>query len=129
MQLEEFTVHDVSNFPEVRCDSNRIYSGYGPQWRDELEALIARAEPFYMVFDANGFEESQEDTRLRAKWLKENKSLLATVCKCIVSIEPNAEERERQNALSAGLERAFGVTRRVVADRQEATSVGHSLLK
>ncbi len=124
MQQSDFKVHDISAFPKVRCEASRIYPGYGPQWRDELEALIARDEPFYLVFSAGEFDETQEDIRLRTIWLKENKDRFARVCKSIVNIEPDDAKREKLAKLSAGAEKAFGIPGFVVRSEIEAAEAG-----
>jgi hypothetical protein len=108
MQLTDFKTHDVSRFPEARCVASRIYPGYGPQWREELEALIERNVQFFMVSGDDQFVEKPEDTRLRAVRLKANKHRPSRVCKSIVSIAPHDVKREKLVAQSAPGEPRLG---------------------
>lgn len=124
MRLSEFTIHDVTQFPVVRCVPERVYPGYGCQWRNELEALIDHNEPFFMVFDSGTFDEAAEDTRIRALWLKENRVCLSKVCRSIVSIEPNEQRRCKLAAQCPGLAKAFGIPRMVAGNDHEALSLG-----
>ena len=124
MQLSEFKVHDVSHFPAVRCVPTRMYPGHACQWRNELEALIDRNEPFFMVFDSGNCEEAAEDTRIRAIWLKQNRLCLSKVCRSIVSIEPNEQRRCKLAAQCPGLAKAFGIPRMVAVNDNEAMCLG-----
>lgn len=124
MQLSEFTVHDVKQFPAVRCGPESVRPGYATQWRMELEALIERDEPFFMLFAEGDFKEEPEDTRIRAIWLKQNKLSLSRVCRSIVSIEPDTTKRAKLLEQLPGLERAFGIRRLVASTESEARMVG-----
>ncbi len=48
---ESFTVHDVSAFPVVRPRNAGMTEGYAPQWVSEMEALLARGEPYVLVLE------------------------------------------------------------------------------
>ncbi|MFM0648558.1 hypothetical protein PQR14_29900 [Paraburkholderia bryophila] len=124
MQLSDFTVHDIARFPEVRCAPETVHPGYSAQWRLELEALIERGEPFFMLFAEGEFNEEPEDTRVRAVWLKENKANLASVCRSIVSIERDEAKRAKLLGQLAGLEKAFGIPRLVASTEAEGWVVG-----
>ncbi|WMY11275.1 hypothetical protein [Paraburkholderia phenoliruptrix] len=124
MQLSDFTVHYVARFPEVRCTPETVHPGYSAQWRLELEALIERGEPFFMLFADGDFDEAPEDTRVRAVWLKENKARLAKVCRSIVSIESDAAKRAKLLVQLVGLERAFGIPRLVASSEAEGRVAG-----
>lgn len=128
MLLSEFKVHDVSHFPAVLCKPEQAYPGYGCQWRCELEALLERDEPFFMVFNDGDYQEAPEDTRLRAIWLKENKQCLSRLCKSIVSVTPDAQQRCKMEAQCAGLSKAFGIPRMVASDAHEANTLGWQTL-
>ncbi|WP_186150180.1 hypothetical protein [Burkholderia gladioli] len=128
MQLSEFTVHDVAQFPEVRCAPETAYPGYAAQWRAELEALIERGEPFFMLFAEGEFKEAQEDMRVRAVWLKENKVTLAKLCRSIVSIESDAAKRAKLLEQLRGLEKAFGIPRLVASTESEGRVAGLELM-
>jgi hypothetical protein len=124
MQLSDFTVHNVARFPEVRCAPETVHSGYSAQWRLELEALIERGEPFFMLFAEGEFKEEPEDTRVRAVWLKENKARLARVCRSIVSIESDEAKRAKLLGQLPGLEKAFGIPRLVVSNEADGQVAG-----
>ncbi len=124
MQLSDFTVHDVARFPEVRCAPEAAQVGYAAQWRTELETLIERGDPFFMLFVEGEFKEAPEDTRIRAVWLKENKAKFAKLCRSIVSIESDAAKRAKLLQQSKGLEKAFGIPRLVASTEAEGRAAG-----
>lgn len=128
MELSEFHVFNVTHYPAVWCCREDVYPGYGPRWQEEIEAMLSLQQPFYMVFIPGDFTEEPADTRLRAIWLKANKVRLGEFCKCIISIEPDVELREQMMAKMGGLEKAFGVPRRVTASLEEASALGDSLV-
>jgi hypothetical protein len=115
-----FELHDVSGFPIVRSRANTARPGYAPQWEGEMEALLARAEPFVIIFEGDRPEEAQEDRKHRGIWLKKNKLRLSAVCKALISIEENDLKRMAVKAQSAMAERAFGIPMMVVASPAEA---------
>jgi len=98
MSLAEFSVFNVEHFPAVWCCSENVYPGYGPRWQAEIEALVERQTPFYMVFIPGDFTETAADTRVRAVWLKQNKARLASVCKSVISIETDSDKRQLMQA-------------------------------
>lgn len=128
MGISEFTVFDVSRFPAVCCHAENMVCGYGRRWQEEMEALIAHGDPFYMIFLPGDFCEDKADTRLRALWLKANKTQLAMVCRSLISIEADPERRAALTAEKVGLERAFGIPRLVTSSLNEALLVGATSL-
>lgn len=123
-----FELHDVSDFPIVRSRANAARPGYAPQWEKEMEALVARAEPFAIIFEGERPEETQQDRKRRGIWLKQNKSRLGAVCKALVSIEEDDLKRIAVKAQSVMAEKAFGIPMVVVASHKEAEiSAKHKL--
>ena len=118
----------MTHYPAVLCCPENVYPGYGPRWQEEIEAILSLHKPFYMVFIPGDFTQEPADTRLRALWLKANKVRLSEFCKCIISIEPDKQLREQMIAKMGGLEKAFGVPRRVTASLAEAKALGGSLV-
>lgn len=129
MTTSTFRVLDISQFPAVVCRCENLYPGYGSQWQAELEALIETAQPFYLLFAPGDFSEEAADTRLRAIWLKANKSVLAKVCKSILSIEPDEEKRGQLQTQNEGMEKAFGIPRLVARGLEEAHTMGNQTLQ
>jgi hypothetical protein len=123
-----FEFHDVSGFPIVRSRANIARPGYAQQWEDEMEALLARAEPFVIIFEGERPDEAQEDRKHRGIWLKQNKLRLGTVCKALITIEKNDLRRFAPNAQSAMSEKAFGIPMIIVADQSEATDAAKQKL-
>ncbi len=117
---ESFTVHDVSAFPVVRPRNAGMTEGYAPQWVSEMEALLARGEPYVLVLEGVRVDEAHEDRKQRGLWLKKNKQALRKVCKALISVEPDALKRAAFRLQAAGAVRAFGIPMDVVASAAEA---------
>jgi hypothetical protein len=124
----DFALHDVSDFPLVRISGRGLPAGYATQWAAEMDRLLARGEPFALVFLDNTEHDSHDDQKLRTLWLKQNKTRLAKLCRGIVGIEPDRAKRLVKRAQGAALAMAFGLTMKIVATRAEAETVARRLL-
>ena len=118
-----FSIHDVSDFPIVRFRPETAVEGYAPLWENDMDALLRHGEPFVMLFEQERSDEAHVDRKRRGLWLKHNKLALAAICRGLVSIEANAEERARLQAMAAGAMKAFGIVQEVAATRDEADAL------
>jgi hypothetical protein len=120
MRFEDFKLHDVSRFPVVTLHGRGLPPGYGPTWASELEALLSQERPFVMIFPDSVENETHEDQKLRAIFLKANKTRLAAKCQAIFGVEPNKAKRVLKRAQGAVIAAAFGLRFRIVATLEEA---------
>ncbi|WP_042338261.1 hypothetical protein [Paraburkholderia ferrariae] len=125
---DRFIVHDLHAFPLVWSRCRAIVPGYAAQWAHEMDALLARAEPFVIVFEEGQPEETHDDRKTRGLWLKQNKALLGTVCRAVIAIEPDAEKRTALQAQSALASRAFSVAMEVAASSEAALERAREIL-
>ncbi|GAA4218975.1 hypothetical protein GCM10022253_20290 [Sphingomonas endophytica] len=128
--MREFTfdLHDVSEFPIIRSHATAARPGYAPQWEREMEALVAKAKPFVIIFEGERTDETQEDRKQRGIWLKHNKSRLGAICKALISIEESELKRIAVKAQSAMAAKAFGIPMIVVGSGFEAREVAREFL-
>ncbi|WP_322012958.1 hypothetical protein [Paraburkholderia sp. J12] len=125
---DTFIVHDLHAFPLIWSRRRAIVPGYAMQWTQEMDALLARAEPFVIVFEEGQPEESHEDRKNRGLWLKHNKALLGNICRAVIAIEPDAVKRAALKAQSALASRAFSVAMEVVASSEAARERAREIL-
>ena len=118
-----FSIHDVSDFPIVRFRPETAVEGYAPLWENDMDALLRHGEPFVMLFEEERSDEAHVDRKRRGLWLKHHKLALAAICRGLVSIEPDAEQRARLQAMAAGAMKAFGILQEVAATREEADAL------
>ncbi|MDE1149243.1 MAG: hypothetical protein PW843_22000 [Azospirillaceae bacterium] len=119
--MDDFQLHDVSDFPVVRPRPGPVSPGAGVQWVREMDALLARAQPFVMVMDGSMHEEeAHEDRRERAIWMKQNRDRMAALCRLVVAVEPDAVRRAAFKVQAAIAVKAFGVPMDVTATQEEA---------
>ncbi|MGC7403376.1 hypothetical protein ACPWR0_11320 [Pandoraea pneumonica] len=123
-----FTVHDVSALPYVVFNQRAAGPGYARQWGAEMVALVNHGEPFVVVYDQLRTDESHEDRKQRAVWLKHNKAALAEVCKALVSIEPDDAQRAMVKVMGETAVKAFGIPHEAVATREEAIALVRRLI-
>ncbi|MFT4064730.1 hypothetical protein [Paraburkholderia sp.] len=93
-----------------------------------MDALLAKAQPFVILFEEGQPEEAHDDRKTRGIWLKRNKVALGERCKGVIAIEPDAVRRAALKAQTALASRAFGVAMEVVASRAVAERRARELL-
>ena len=71
-------MHDASRFPLVRLRRRAVKPGYAFAWRAEMQRLLALKTPFVIV-SRTCADETADDTRLRAAWLRSQATSLARV--------------------------------------------------
>ena len=118
-----YSIHDVSDFPIVRFRPETAVEGYAPLWENDMDALLRHGEPFVMLFEQERSDEAHLDRKRRGLWLKHNKVALAAICRGLVSIEADAQQRARLQAMAAGAMKAFGIVQEVAATRDEADAL------
>ena len=119
----QFSIHDVRDFPIVRFRPETAVEGYAPLWENDMDALLRHGEPFVMLFEQERSDEAHVDRKRRGLWLKHHKVALAALCRGLVSVEADAEQRARLQALAAGAMQAFGIVQEVAATRDEADAL------
>lgn len=118
-----YAIHDVSDFPIVRFRPETAVEGYAPLWENDMDALLRHGEPFVMLFEQERSDEAHVDRKRRGLWLKHHKAALAAICRGLVSIEADAQQRARLQAMAAGAMKAFGIVQEVAATRDEADAL------
>lgn len=118
-----FAIHDVSDFPIVRFRPETAIGGYAALWENDMDALLRHGEPFVMLFEQERNDEAHVDRKRRGLWLKHHKAALAAICRGLVSIEADAQQRARLQAMAAGAMKAFGIVQEVAATREEAEAL------
>lgn len=126
--LATLEVFDVSEFPLVIALNDAIVAGYAPRWERDMNVLVQQDRPFVLLFVSPRPEEPHEDRKHRGLWLKQHKDDLARVCKALITVEPDAQEREASNANAAAMSKAFGMPLEAVATLAEAKERGLRLV-
>ena len=122
LNLQDFTVHDVSHFPIVHLRPGAAQPGYAEPWEKEMNILLTSDTPFVVIFPANGTEETHEDRKRRGIWLKKNKKALGRACLSLITIEPDSFKRVALKAQALMAVKAFGVPIEVFTTPEEASS-------
>lgn len=124
-----FSIYDIQQFPIVTMRNDAIRPGYAQQWEDELERLINQPQPFVIIFPPGRPEtEGHEDRKRRVLWFKANKQHLSRVCQALISIEPDASEREAASARETDLAKVFGVPLKTVENSDAALQLARQLI-
>ncbi|WP_266064079.1 GntR family transcriptional regulator [Brucella intermedia] len=124
----EFELHDVRDFPIVRFQAHQVYKGCGDVWCAEMDILLARDEPFALIYLPATREEDHEDRKMRGIWLKANKDALSGKCVALVVVEPDNGKRAELAAMLPNLERAFGTPQAARATQEEAEALARHVL-
>lgn len=128
MPVASLSVHDAGAFPLVRFRAEAMAPGYAAQWIEDMDRLLAAGERFVVLYPAGTHEETHEDRKQRGLWLKQHRDALSVLCLALVSVEPDALEREAFRARIDGLGKAFGVRQAVAADDAEAGALARAYL-
>ncbi|WP_372018667.1 GntR family transcriptional regulator [Tistrella mobilis] len=123
-----FIVHDMSAFPLVRARPDAVRPGYAVAWEEEMQALLDRGTPFVVIFSGPQPEETHEDRRRRALWLKRSREVLGLICKGMIVVEESRSRRLVMEAQALMAEKAFGVPARVVASEAGVEEAARDLL-
>ena len=125
--IEAARVFEMEDFPIVTFRNTAIEPGYAARWAREMEALVSRAEPFVILFRPDRPDETVEDRKLRALWLKSHKAALSATCRGLLTVEPDAEARAAAQEAEA-MQKAFGLLLVSVGTEAESRELARSLL-
>ncbi|HIH2745692.1 hypothetical protein L3V59_36510 [Burkholderia aenigmatica] len=123
----DFTLYDIHLFPACVFCAEHATPGYASRWEREIDALMRHGEPFVIVYIELDTDESHEDRKHRAVWLKQNKDALGAVCKALVSVEPDPDRRAEVAAHGETAVKAFGIPHHAVASFEQALSLAARL--
>ncbi len=94
-----------------------------------MDTLLARGEPFVILFEEGHAHEEHEDRKTRGLSLKRSKERLAGLCKALVRLEPDLEKRAAQAEQAAMATKAFGVPTEIVGSPVEAEACARDILR
>ncbi|WP_269632949.1 hypothetical protein [Pelomonas sp. BJYL3] len=126
--IQAAQVFEMDGFPVVTFRNDAIRPGYAARWAREMEALVARAQAFVLLFLPERPEETLEDRKQRALWLKSNKDALSEHCRALITVEPDPQERAAAAKEAQAMQKAFGLLLVSVASESEARDLAQSLL-
>jgi hypothetical protein len=126
-ELDE-RIFDASRFPLVRLRRRAVKPGYAFAWSGQMRRLIALATPFVIVAE-HAPDETADDQRLRAAWLRTHRAALAAHCRGIVVIEPRIEARASTREALRAMTDGTGVRSVVVSSMRVAGELAPVLLK
>ncbi|MDF3836543.1 hypothetical protein P3W85_26840 [Cupriavidus basilensis] len=126
--VSSFHLYDVSAFPLVTSRSEAMPPGYASRWCDEMTSLVGQDRPFVLIHGPHAAEETHEDRKRRAIWLKQHKTLLGQLCRTLIHIEPDPDRRAAMQAQAAMAVKAFGVPVAMAATMAEALVLGNAAL-
>ena len=121
-------MHDASRFPLVRLRRRAVQPGYAFAWRVEMERLLALNTPFVIVSDHHA-DETLDDMRLRAAWLRSRQSSLGMLCKGLIVVEPRIEARATTREALRAMAQGSGIRVMVVSSMRVAGELVPVLLK
>ncbi|TCW83139.1 hypothetical protein C5O80_16510 [Burkholderia sp. SRS-46] len=124
---QDFIVHDINRFPFCVFRAQAATPGYAPQWETEIDALTRHGAPFVVVYVSFDADETHDDRRHRAIWLKRNKAALGAVCKALISVEPDPGRRAWIASQAEVAVKAFGIPHEAVASLDEAVALAARL--
>lgn len=124
-----FRVFDMRDFPVIWLRAASVVSGYALPWMIEMELILGLRQPFVVIFEEGSPEESVEDRKLRAVWLKKNKEALNPFCRSLIAIESNRLKREVMKAQLALAVKAFNVPADIADSVAEAELIARQKLR
>ncbi|MGO4152029.1 hypothetical protein [Cupriavidus sp. YAF13] len=122
-EIPSCQIYDASRFPIVIGRTQAMQPGYAIQWREEMTALVEQGRPFVLIHDQRPAEETQEDRKQRALWLKQCKAPLGAVCKALIHIEPDPIKRAALRAQALLAVKAFGIPMAISATMADALAL------
>jgi len=121
-------LHDASRFPLVRLRRRAVQPGYAFAWGAEMQRLLTLTTPFVIVSE-HCADETADDTRLRAAWLRSHRDVLARFCRGFIVIEPRIEARASTRETVRSVCDGSGVRTVVVSSMRVAGELAPVLLK
>ncbi|WP_321794494.1 hypothetical protein [Caballeronia sp. J97] len=119
---------DASRFPLVRLRPRAVRPGYAFAWSAQMRRLVSLATPFVLVagHDEN---ETGDDARLRAAWMRTHRAAVAAYCRGLIVIEPRIEARASTRETLRAITEGSGVRTVVVSSMRVAGELAPVLLK
>jgi hypothetical protein len=119
---------DASRFPLVRLRPRAVKPGYAFAWSAQMRRLLALATPFVLVAEHDE-NETADDARLRAAWMRTHRAMLAAYCRGLIVIEPRIAARATTRETLRTLTEGSGVRTVVVSSIRVAGELAPVLLK
>jgi len=123
---------DTSQFPLVWIQLNTPGTDSEASSFAEFEALLARKEVFVLLngegLDKGDHEHSPEEMKQTSLWMKRHKNELRSFVKAAIYIEPNTAKRLATKAFAIIYEKFWGYPMFMVANKNEALDLAHTLL-
>lgn len=131
IEPEQCTFLDASRFPIVRYRIpeavDHLRAETDPLLRD-LDLLLACDLPFVLITSGQHDREPADVRKGRAIWFKAHQPRLARLCRVMVHIAPDAEERCRMIAEAGKLRNTLGLPFFVVSSEAEAAKEASAAL-
>jgi hypothetical protein len=121
-------IFDASRFPLVRLRRRAVKPGYAFAWSAQMRRLVALATPFVIVAEYAA-DETADDLRLRAAWLRTHRAQLAAYCRGVIVVEPRIEARATTREALRAMTDGSGVRTVVVSSMRVAGELAPVLLK
>jgi len=129
MNDHDFRIHDIHDFPVCLIEPDSVVPGYSAQWQKEIDALMARGEPFVLIYREPTDDEPHEDRKVRSQWLKQHKAAFAEACRGIISVLADAARRAHFDEMGAVGEQAFGIRYRTAATVEDGVALAWQLME
>lgn len=123
-----FRIHEISSFPVVRLSSPISAAGGATQWCGEMDRILARRQPFVLIYPPPDDSETSGDRAARGAWLKRQRVMMAARCLGLVIVEPDQSRREQLEEMFPKLQRAFGTPQFATASHEDANLMAMKLL-
>jgi hypothetical protein len=124
-----FSLHDVSDFPLVRMSEAAADPGYAFSWGAEIQRLLARREPFVLVYGSAAGVESVDDRLLRSAWLRRHQLALGAYCRGLIVLQADIEKRAATRLAALALSAGSGLRVMVISSARVAAELVPVLLK
>jgi hypothetical protein len=120
---------EAEAFPIVRIRYDRTGPAGQDNYLELFEALLDREQPFVLIGNgAQLYEESHEERKHIALWMKRNRARLNRLVRAMVYVEPNTEQRLASRPAAFVFEKFWGFPMLVSESDREAMSIAESLL-
>jgi hypothetical protein len=103
--------------------------GYAFVWGTEMQRLLACRQPFVLVYDRVGNDESADDRRVRRAWLHRHQLALSTYCRGLIVLQANVQQRTATRVAALALSAGSGLRVMVISNARVAAELVPILLK
>ena len=120
---------EAEAFPIVRIRYDRTESAGQNNSLELFEALLDREQPFVLIGNgAQLHEESHEERKQIALWMKRNRARINRLVKAMVYVDPNTEQHLAARPAAFVFEKFWGFPLLVSKSDHEAMGIAESLL-